>query len=35
MDLASRSFVHMDELMDAVSQRLAESTGAEWSKQWV
>jgi D-glucosaminate-6-phosphate ammonia-lyase len=30
MDLASRSFVHMDELMDAVGQRLAELTGAEW-----
>jgi D-glucosaminate-6-phosphate ammonia-lyase len=30
MDLASRSFVHMDELMDAVGQRLADLTGAEW-----
>lgn len=30
MDLASRSFVHMDELMDAVGRRLAELTGAEW-----
>ncbi len=30
MDQASRSFVHMDELMDGVSQRLAEITGAEW-----
>ena len=30
MDLASRSFVHMDELMDAVGKRLAEITGAEW-----
>src|SRR6266545_3525871 len=30
MDLASRDFVHMDELMDAVSQRLAELSGAEW-----
>ena len=30
MDQASRSFVHMDELMDGVSQRLAELTGAEW-----
>ena len=30
MDLASRSFVHMDELMDAVGQSLAELTGAEW-----
>ena len=30
MDIASRSFVHMDELMDGVGQRLAELTGAEW-----
>ena len=30
MDLASRGFVHMDELMDAVGQRLADLTGAEW-----
>src|SRR5262245_42635301 len=30
MDEASRSFVHMDELMDGVSQRLAEITGAPW-----
>ena len=30
MDLASRSFVNMDELMDGVSKRLAELTGAEW-----
>ncbi len=30
MDIASRSFVQMDELMDAVGQRLAEITGAEW-----
>lgn len=30
MDLASRSFVHMDELMDAVGRRLAELTGAAW-----
>ena len=30
MDQASRSFVNMDELMDGVSQRLAELTGAEW-----
>ncbi len=30
MDLASRSFVQMDELMDGVGQRLAELTGAEW-----
>src|SRR5215467_12974715 len=30
MDLASRSFVHMDELMDGVGKRLAEITGAEW-----
>ena len=30
MDLASRSFVHMDELMDAVGRRLSELTGAEW-----
>ncbi len=30
MDLASRGYVHMDELMDAVGARLAELTGAEW-----
>ena len=30
MDQASRGFVHMDELMDAVGKRLAELTGAEW-----
>src|SRR5438477_12547499 len=30
MDLASRDFVHMDELMDAVGRRLAELSGAEW-----
>src|SRR5947209_1485249 len=30
MDQASRSFVHMDELMDGVGKRLAELTGAEW-----
>jgi D-glucosaminate-6-phosphate ammonia-lyase len=30
MDEASRSFVHMDELMDGVGKRLAELTGAEW-----
>jgi D-glucosaminate-6-phosphate ammonia-lyase len=30
MDLASRSYVHMDELMDAVGKRLAELTQAEW-----
>ncbi|HMC59437.1 MAG TPA: hypothetical protein VKJ01_09620 [Candidatus Solibacter sp.] len=30
MDQASRSFVNMDELMEGVSQRLAELTGAEW-----
>src|ERR1051325_10315552 len=30
MDLASRSFVHMDELMDGVGKRLAEISGAEW-----
>src|SRR5262249_20203751 len=30
MDEASRSFVHMDELMDGVGRRLAELTGAEW-----
>ncbi len=30
MDQASRSFVNMDELMDGVSRRLAEITGAEW-----
>lgn len=27
---ASRHYVHMDELMDAVGKRLAELTGAEW-----
>ncbi len=30
MDLASRGYVHMDELMDAVGKRLAEISGAEW-----
>ena len=30
MDEASRGFVNMDELMDGVSKRLAELTGAEW-----
>jgi uncharacterized pyridoxal phosphate-dependent enzyme len=30
MDEASRSYVHMDELMDGVGVRLAELTGAEW-----
>ena len=30
MDLASRSYVHLDELMDAVGQRLADLTKAEW-----
>jgi L-seryl-tRNA(Ser) seleniumtransferase len=30
MDQASRSFVEMDELMDAVGKRLAELSGAEW-----
>ena len=30
MDAASRYFVQMDELADAVGQRLAELTGAEW-----
>lgn len=30
MDEASRHFVHMDELMDGVGNRLAELTGAEW-----
>jgi L-seryl-tRNA(Ser) seleniumtransferase len=30
MEQASRSFVNMDELMDGVSKRLAELTGAEW-----
>ena len=30
MELASHSYVHMDELMDAVGQRLAELTKAEW-----
>ena len=30
MDQASRGFVDMDELMNGVSRRLAELTGAEW-----
>ena len=30
MDDASRAYVQMDELMDGVSRRLAELTGAEW-----
>jgi len=30
MDEASRSFVQMDELMEAVGKRLAEISGAEW-----
>src|SRR5262252_6151567 len=30
MDQASRGFVHMDELMDGVGQRLAELTKAPW-----
>lgn len=30
MDEASRSYVQMDELMEGVSKRLAEITGAEW-----
>jgi D-glucosaminate-6-phosphate ammonia-lyase len=30
MDAASRSYVNMDELMDAVGGRLAELTGADW-----
>jgi L-seryl-tRNA(Ser) seleniumtransferase len=30
MDAASRAYVHMDELMEAVGQRLAELTKAEW-----
>src|SRR6266481_8446176 len=30
MDEASRGFVNMDELMDGVSKRLAELSGAEW-----
>jgi L-seryl-tRNA(Ser) seleniumtransferase len=30
MDQASRHYVHLDELMDAVGRRLAEITGAEW-----
>src|SRR6266852_6075105 len=30
MDEASRGFVQMDELMDGVSKRLAELSGAEW-----
>lgn len=30
MDEASRSYVHLDELMDAVGHRLAELTKAEW-----
>ena len=30
MDAASRYFVQIHELADAVGQRLAELTGAEW-----
>ncbi|HTQ53555.1 MAG TPA: aminotransferase class V-fold PLP-dependent enzyme [Bryobacteraceae bacterium] len=30
MEAASHAYVHMDELMDAVSQRLADLTQAEW-----
>src|SRR6266545_2591302 len=30
MDEASRSYVHLDELMDGVGKRLAELTKAEW-----
>jgi D-glucosaminate-6-phosphate ammonia-lyase len=30
MDAASRQFVHIDELMEAVGRRLAELTGAPW-----
>src|SRR2546421_4943341 len=30
MDAASRQFVNLDELMDAVGKRIAELTGAEW-----
>lgn len=30
MEEASRHYIHLDELMDAVGQRLAELTGAEW-----
>ncbi len=30
MDEASRHYVHLDELMDAVGRRLAQLTGAEW-----
>ena len=30
MDEASRHYVHLVELMDAVGQRLAELTGAQW-----
>jgi D-glucosaminate-6-phosphate ammonia-lyase len=30
MDAASRAYVHMEELMEAVGQRLAELTKAEW-----
>src|SRR5512141_1637665 len=30
MDEASRHYVHLDELMNAVGKRLAELTGAEW-----
>jgi seryl-tRNA(Sec) selenium transferase len=30
MDDASRNYVHLDELMDGVSKRLAELTGADW-----
>src|SRR5262245_49459301 len=30
MDAASRHYVHIDELMDAIGARLATLTGAEW-----
>ncbi|MFN7934689.1 MAG: aminotransferase class V-fold PLP-dependent enzyme [Bryobacteraceae bacterium] len=30
MEAASRHYVHLDELMDAVGKRLSELTGAEW-----
>jgi D-glucosaminate-6-phosphate ammonia-lyase len=30
MEAASREYVHLDELMEGVSRRLAELTGAEW-----
>ena len=30
MELASRGYVHMDELMEATGKRLAELTKAEW-----